>query len=340
MLSTSMNAATLEKLLSAAIAAPSMHNTQPWRFRFAPASMTVEIHAAPEQSLPQEDPHGRALHLAAGSALFNLRVAVDHFGWTPVPRLLPEPGNPGVLAAVRITRNGGHGTLHDEGLYDAIWRRHSSRFPFSERHAPRSVLRELAEAAHTEGATLTLPDQSEISRLLRLTTEAERRNHRDPRRGAESRRAVRPADEDHGSADTGIPPSAYGPQDGFEFLPMRDFSAEHHLERLPSQPFERTPTIGVLRSSHDRRIDWLRSGQALQHVLLVATARGLSTSLLHQAMEWPDLRARLHAAGAPLDHVQMLVRLGYGPEGPSTPRRTARQLLDSDGEPGSPTRPA
>lgn len=61
---TYLDSSVLEKLISAAVAAPSMHNTQPWRFRLDTESTTVEIHADVGRGLPHEDPHGRALHIA------------------------------------------------------------------------------------------------------------------------------------------------------------------------------------------------------------------------------------------------------------------------------------
>ncbi|MFJ6836767.1 Acg family FMN-binding oxidoreductase [Streptomyces sp. NPDC091209] len=317
MSSTYPDSSTVETLISAAIAAPSMHNTQPWRFRLAAESLTVEIHAAPEQGLPQEDPRGRALHIAAGAALFNLRVAVTHLGWKPVSRLLPDPHDPGLLASVRITQRASPRAVHGVELYDAIWRRHSSRFPFTDRAVPAGILHDLVEAAQIEGAELAVAAPGEAGRLLRVTAEGEHRNHADPYRSAESRRWTG-RDEADG---TGIPSAALGPQDAFEQLPMRDFSAQRSMERLPARPFERTPTLVSLATGHDRRSDWLRAGQSLQHVLLVATVHGLRSSLLHQALEWPDLREELRSPIAPFDHVQMLVRLGYGPDGPATPRR-------------------
>ncbi|MGW7611207.1 Acg family FMN-binding oxidoreductase [Streptomyces sp. NPDC054766] len=327
MSSTYPDSSTLETLISAAVAAPSMHNTQPWRFRLAEEPPTVEIHAAPEQGLPREDPQGRGLHIAAGAALFNLRVAVTHLGWKPVTRLLPDPHDPGLLASVRIAQQASARALHAAELYEAIWRRHSSRFPFTGEVVPGSVMNDLVEAAQLEGAKMTVPAPRETERLLRITAEAEHRNHFDPYRSAESRRW---ASRDE-AADTGIPSAALGPQDAFEQLPMRDFSAQRSMERLPARPFERTPALVSLATGHDRRSDWLRAGQSLQHVLLVATTHGLGTSLLHQALEWPDLRDELRSPTAPFDHIQMLIRLGYGPEGPATPRRSPPMFLDLDG---------
>ncbi|MFI0539345.1 Acg family FMN-binding oxidoreductase [Streptomyces sp. WSLK1-3] len=328
MSTASLDAATLETCLSAAVAAPSFYNTQPWRYRLDPATVTLEVRAAPERGLRHADPVGRALHVSVGAAVFNLRVAAVHFGWSPVVRLLPSPDDPGLLATVRLTAPAHRKAVeHRADLYPAIWRRHSSRMPFSGRPVSPTARAELAEAAHTEGALLAFPGPVETARLLRVTTEAEHRNRVDADRGAESRRWLHPAEGD--SADVGLPDSVLGPQDARERIPMRDFTALRHPERLPAQDFETSPVIALLTTLHDRRADWLRAGQALEHVLLVATAHGLRASLLHQPMEWPDLRRDLSPEPDHTGHAQMLIRLGYGPEGPATPRRSPRKLTDT-----------
>jgi hypothetical protein len=318
MSSATLDAPTLETLVSAAVAAPSIHNTQPWRFWLDPDPVTVGLRAVAERGLRHIDPVGRALHISAGCALLNLRVAVARFGWEPVTRLLPQPAEPGLLATVRL---GGNARSNPSvpRLYEALWRRHSSRFPFSERPLPTRVLAELGEAAHAEGAALTVPAPDGTGRLLHLTKQAEHRNANDPERAMESRRWVHEPDE----GSLGMPPRVLGPQDFRERIPMRDFVAHRHPDVLPARSFERHPVIAVLSTAHDRRSDWLRAGQALERVLLVATTHGVRASLLHQALEWPDLREGLLPDEGPLGHAQMLIRLGYGPAGPSTPRRCA-----------------
>ncbi|MGI5452137.1 Acg family FMN-binding oxidoreductase [Streptomyces sp. CA-249302] len=329
MRSAPLDAETLEACIAAAVAAPSFFNTQPWRFRLDPEDLAFEVRAATDRGLRHLDPVGRALHLSVGASVFNLRVAVAHFGWAAVVRLLPRPQEPGLLATVRPTGSPSrHATEHRGDLYQAIWRRHSSRFPFSDRVVPKQVCAELAEAAHAEGAALTFPEAAEMTRLLRVTSEAERRNRVDADRGRESRRWVhRDPDEPN---DTGLPRTALGPQDAREHLPMRDFTAARHPARLSAQDFEATPLVALLRTEHDRRTDWLRAGEALEHVLLVATALGLRASLLHQPMEWPDLRRLLSPDPEHTGHAQMLIRLGYGPEGPATPRRAPEKVLDAE----------
>ncbi|CDR04222.1 Acg family FMN-binding oxidoreductase [Streptomyces iranensis] len=324
-----LDAAILEKLISAAVAAPSIHNTQPWRYRLNPDTVTLEVRAAPERALRYTDPMGRALSVSAGAAVFNLRVAVAHFGWDPVVQLLPYRSQPDLLATVRLAaapadRTGRHDG-HDD-LYDVIWRRHSSRSPYSARRLPARVLCDLTEAARANGATLWLADPQETAWLLRLTAEAERRVSGDPRRLAESRTWIRD------TGPYGIPPDALGPRDATGRLPMRDYLGPQPDGRWgddrPAAPFEPHPTIAVLTTAQDRRTDWLRAGQALEHVLLLATSHAVRASLLHQALEWSDLRWSLSDDHPAPGHVQMLIRLGYGPVGPATPRNGAAEALD------------
>jgi nitroreductase len=47
-------------LIGAAGAAPSIHNTQPWRFRVT--GDLIEVHGDPGRMLWVADPRGRALH--------------------------------------------------------------------------------------------------------------------------------------------------------------------------------------------------------------------------------------------------------------------------------------
>ncbi|WP_329469702.1 hypothetical protein [Streptomyces sp. NBC_01723] len=60
---------------------------------------------------------------------------------------------------------------------------------------------------------------------------------------------------------------------------------------LSPRPLERPPQLAVLATAQDRRTDWLHAGQALERVLLLATASGVQASLLHQAVEWADCAA-------------------------------------------------
>ncbi|KRD19455.1 MULTISPECIES: hypothetical protein [unclassified Streptomyces] len=114
-----------------------------------------------------------------------------------------------------------------------------------------------------------------------------------------------------------------GPQDARERLPLRDFTAQRRPEGLTARPFEPDPPIALLTTAHDRRVDPLRAGQALERVWLVTTAYGLRASVTDRTVEWDDLRDTLVTSCDGSAHPQLLIRLGHGPQGPATPRRAA-----------------
>ncbi|MFD0317882.1 Acg family FMN-binding oxidoreductase [Streptomyces flavalbus] len=310
-----IDATVLETLLAAAVAAPSIHNTQPWRFGMEPHTRTVTVRVDRRRALPLIDPDRRAQYLSVGAAVFNLRVAVAHLGWEPLVRLLPDHRDPDLLATVQLA-TAVEGPPDYTGLYPAIARRHTSRLPFTGRPVPEPVVMDMAAAARAEGARLYFPDISGTRRLLRLTAAAEARNRTLPERAAEARTWITAPDPDQ---HYGIPVTALGPQDRAGRMPMRDFTGPLRSLRLPALPFERHVQLGLLWTPRDRAEDWLRAGQGLERVLLTATAHGVRTSMLHQAMEWSDLRA-----GARLPQRRCaphgVIRFGYGPEGAPTPR--------------------
>ncbi|MFD8589614.1 Acg family FMN-binding oxidoreductase [Streptomyces sp. NPDC059637] len=317
--------AALRKLVLAAEAAPSIHNSQPWRFRYHPDTGALTVHSVEERVLPHLDPLGHALHLSIGAALFNLCVAARHLGHEPVVRLLPDPASPHLLASVHMTGHSEAGARAGPDLYAVIPERHTSRVPFDDEPVPGEVLAELVEAAREEDATLHFPEPQEKQRLLALTSEADRRTTMDPDRTEESRRWVHAPDR----SGAGMPQEVLGARDTGAHLPMRDFTGLAPDTLPPRRAFERNPTIGLLATRNDHPEDWLRAGMALEHVLLLATAHGLRASLMHQAMEWPDLRWALRDPERGILNAHMLIRMGRADTHPGTPRRPLREVLET-----------
>jgi hypothetical protein len=311
-----LDATAVETLLAAAVAAPSLRDTQPWRFRCDPHTGAVEIHAAPERVPRSVDPCGRGLYLSAGAALFNVRTAAEHLGWEPEVRLLPRPEESGLLAVVAPgdPQSATHVPVGE--LYGAVWRRHSSRLPFSTDPVPDLLMAKLAAAARTEGANLHVLDESEAQRLLSLTAEAQWR----VTRGTRIRQA-RSTAQRHAIRDTPAGGGLDGPPAHLPYpIPWRDVSGSVRgpvARGRPSPPaVGPRPRLLLLDTAGDTTTDWLRAGQALQRVLLTATHHCLRASLLHQALEWADLRRAMHDSRPGSGHPQMLLRVGYGPEGP------------------------
>ncbi|MEU0669402.1 nitroreductase [Streptomyces lavendulocolor] len=310
---------SLTSWVADAVAAPSMHNAQPWLFRHRRSAGELVLRMDPGRTMPETDPDSRGLHLGCGAALFNLRVAAAHAGWHARIRLVPDAAEPETLAVVTFVRPDGE-EAEDTGVAElrpAIGRRHTSREPFRDEAVAQPLLDGLRGAARAEGARLDFAGDWQALDLLDLVWEAEHMEEHSPAARAEIARW----------ASEGIPPDALGPRRYDGRAPVRDLAGGRPVEGRGTAVFERAPCLAVLGTREDSREDWLRAGQAMERVLLRATLDGLSTSLNSQAVEWPELRRLLRDPLSGMGHPQMLLRFGYGPEAPATPRRPVSEVL-------------
>ena len=202
--------------VEAAISAPSIHNSQPWRFRIR--DQGVDVFADWSRQLELIDPHGRELIISLGAATFNVRLAMRQRGWVPVVRRWPDPAEPGLVVRVTPGPPAGPDAVVSQ-LAAAVPLRHTNRRPFAAKIVPASVLSELATAAETEGASLGMVDAVGRAAILGLVRDAERTLRS---RGIYRAAHIEWTHLAHGHRDV-LPRNAFGPWDALEALPLRDF---------------------------------------------------------------------------------------------------------------------
>ena len=111
-------------LVRAAILSANPHNSQPWRFRISPSA--IDLFADPNRNIGNMDPYRREQHIGLGCSLENLLIAGQAKGFDPRLAVLPDAGDPTLIAHVELRP----GTLSNLALYQAIPRRHTHRAPF------------------------------------------------------------------------------------------------------------------------------------------------------------------------------------------------------------------
>ncbi|HVB45548.1 MAG TPA: hypothetical protein VNF47_22970 [Streptosporangiaceae bacterium] len=309
-------------LLAMAARAPSILNTQPWRFLVC--GRAIELHADPSRRL-RCDLSGREMLISCGAALFGLRLAVRALGHDPVVQVLPDAGRTTLLARVGL---GAPAPLSDleRRLIEALPHRHTHRGPFGAGTLPDGLLTSLRQDAAAESAVLALIEgKAAYDGLAAIVAEGTRQQAADPRARADIRQWVRLP----GSASReGVPASAIvaraagrsGPPPGS--LAQRDFDLGRDIGSLPSAQSPVAATA-VLLTATDTPADWINAGQALHRLLARAASQWIFASLHSAPLEVARTRALIRSSlrlpGAP----QMLLQFGVARATQATPRRPA-----------------
>ncbi len=310
----------IEEIVEHALRAPSVHNTQPWRWRIAPSGL--ELYADRRYQLPASDPTGRNLVLSCGAALHYAQAAASALGWRPTTRRRPDEADRDLLA--RIALSPSYPAQRDADSLTLLRERRTDRRRFTAWPVPPDQLHALAQVAHSWGAA-AVPVIEVVDRvtLHLLVHRAWARQERQADTFVEQRAWL-----DHSSQD-GVPSAVMGARGAglsrarFGAAGMRDLDDDD----------VRDATI-VLGGPSDDESSWLRSGEALSALWLHAASSGLSVVPLSQVIEVEETRRELkHGLLYDRTEPHLLVRVGWAPIGRSelthTPRRSLPEVLDS-----------
>ncbi|MFC3999316.1 Acg family FMN-binding oxidoreductase [Nocardiopsis sediminis] len=298
--------AVFRDALRAGEQAPSVHNTRPWVFSGGDGSITVSGDV--DRGLHVADPGARELVISCGAALYNIRVALRAAGTVPEVTELPDPDRPALLAEVTAA-----GTAEPSdaelSLYAAIDERRTHRGPFESSLDDTRILADLRAAAAAESAGLRLiTDDLLIRSLAGLVNASEYLHRRELDHAEELHHWVRvPGSRlPGGVAADDIPAEESA---GEPLFAGRDFGADVQGRREASGTA--TGTVAILETPADTRSDRLAAGQALERVLLAATANGASAAFHTQPLEEPRLRSFIAEHFCEGAHPQMIMRVGY-----------------------------
>ncbi|OJF12324.1 Acg family FMN-binding oxidoreductase [Couchioplanes caeruleus] len=310
--------ADLRLAAEAAVRAPSLHNSQPWRFRLREGA--IEVLADRSRQLRVADAGGWAVRIACGAATCNARLALAAAG-RPADVLLRPHGD---LIARLTPGRPRPATYAETDLAAAIPRRFSNRRPFWPDPVPSEIRVRLIEAARAEAAWLDLlVGATALNAFGEIARGADRVLRRDPAYQAEFFGWAH-AD----AAPDGVPVAAGAPAvEPQDLLPQRAYSERR---RAAGRDFEPEPLLAVLGAGADRPVDQVAAGQALQRVLLTATDAGLATSLISQPIEVPPAREQLRRSLGRSGMPQIALRIGYGQAGHPAPRRPVDEVLQPD----------
>jgi nitroreductase len=301
--------------------APSVHNTQPWRWVFDGARLHLFGDTA--RQLTAADPHGRQAVISCGAVLHHVRTAFAGAGWRTDTLRFPDPAQTDLLATIAFRRwpDPPMGALRRA---EAIARRYTDRLPMAEPIGWGSVRLALDDLICAYEVTLDVLDEDARARLSLASERSDALRRYDMEYQAELRWWA-----GHPGTPEGVPPSA--------------LISESELARVgvartypTSGPSARRgdlrdhARLAVLTATGETPATWLRTGEALSAVLLECTASGMATCALTHITETTSGRRLLSSLIGHPGIPQVVVRIGTAPEDQrpeSTPRRPLTDIL-------------
>ncbi|MFY1621554.1 Acg family FMN-binding oxidoreductase [Micromonospora sp. WMMD736] len=304
---------TLRAALSLAIRAPSVHNSQPWRWKVGPHSL--HLWTDPDRHLPNTDPDRRDLLLSCGAALNHCAIALAALGWQPKIHRCPNPDEPLHLASIEVIPH--QPTDLDVGLAAAIPRRRTDRRLFSDWSVPYADIALMSARAARAGVKLICVE--DLTALKELVVQAAHRHGRDD----DYLRELASWSGRHASV-AGVPARNTPVPDTDAKIPSRFFAGTALAQPTRRSGVEQAVVL-ALGTTDDDDLARLRAGEATSLVLLTATAQGLASCPITEPLEFSEIRETVRAdvfGGG--EHPQMLLRIGWAPMNadplPATPR--------------------
>jgi nitroreductase len=325
-------ARALSAAAASALLAPSIHNTQPWRWQIRGG--VGELYADTHRQLPIADPDGRLMMLSCGAALHHACVALAAEGIaidvvrTDEDRNGDHPdslGESNHLARLSVT---GRVPVTDAAMrmFQTISIRHTDRRPLLEQRLPASAIDALRATAAPFGIGLHQLERNQVIELAGATFLAQTGELDD----AAARAEINAWTDPHRPTDAGVPATNIPDATAPTTVPMRDFG---HVGALPIPGgHDNAATYVILYGLADEPRSWLRAGEALSAIWLTATEDMVALLPMSAVVEVPATRQILHRMLSGLGYPYLTLRLGVAdPQQPTvaaTPRLPAEANIE------------
>lgn len=314
--------------LSLAMRAPSIRNSQPWRWRVGEQSLHLYVKRS--LHLEHTDPDARDLILSCGTALNHCAVALAALGWQPRIHRLPNPADPTHLASLELHRH--TPTDADIALTAAIPRRRTDRRIYSSWPVSPGDVALMGARAARAGVTMRRVETS--PQFTALLAQAVWQHVNDAEYLAELTTW-----SGRYASTAGVPARSVPQSNSAAAVPGRLFAGANLEQPANAAPTEDNAILLALGTATDDSAARLRAGEAMSSVLLTATALGLASCPVTEPLEITATRDAVQTdVFGTSAFPQALVRVGWAPLNadplPATPRRPLHEVVSwLDGTP-------
>ena len=317
-----VNDTIFRQLVTAAIRAPSGHNSQPWRFHATADGITIL--PDPARTLPAVDGDQRELLISLGCALENLCLHATTLHYASTVSISTDGRIDVHLRA--------DDALPADPLAASITRRQTNRATCDGRMVPDDVLQILlAEATaniHIHAFARDTPTFTQLGDAIRRGNDVQMN---DPAFKNELLSWIRYNRKHSEAHNDGISNAVLGAPNLPRWLAkiiVKSMMNGKTQNKTDTKHLAAASHLLLISSDSDDNAARIATGRVLQRLLLRLSAANLACAFLNQPCEVAAIRAELRET-LPIGHAypQILLRIGYATEQPYSLRRPVDEVI-------------
>ncbi|KUL23572.1 Acg family FMN-binding oxidoreductase [Actinoplanes awajinensis] len=302
--------------------APSLHNSQPWRWRVDSDNLDLRLETG--RVLGTTDPDARLAVLSCGAALHHARIDLAAAGWRTGVRRMPDSMDADVLASLWI-RGRSPIDSSDARLCQAVAHRRTDRRSTPGAPLDHDKLRTIQAAVRREGADLRLLRPGQVFALAQASDRARGVEADDPEWQVELAGWI----GDAPTPGTGVPRAALPAGSLVDRAPGRAFRQPGST--LIEESHHHAAVFAILHGAGDERLNWLIAGEALSAGWLTATGLGVSVLPLSIFVEVAGSRDMIRRLLGGYELPYLVLRFAAaepgGDDEPRTPRLAPERTI-------------
>jgi len=275
--------AEIEKLVEAACLAPSLGNSQPWKWYQNEGDLYLTVDS--DRLLKSSDPENTYLYLACGAAIENLCLEANNTSIKGKVQSFPLKSNPDLIARLQFEREV---AKQESALASYIPLRHTNRAfanskPVTEQEL-ESLIHSFRNAANSDlsfiqdkstiHALAGIYGRSERLRLLDVCLNTEYFENELQTAKFSSQKTGYPLSQLHAPVAMQYATAVF--QDRRVGEHIMDWGKGQSLEKYHERVFDSTPAIGIVQIQNKSPESLLQLGRSIQRLWLEAQALGLS----------------------------------------------------------------
>ncbi len=305
-----------EKLILDAIAAPSGHNTQPWKFRVTEG--IIEIHPDYSKALPIADKNNRELFISLGAALANLELSSAYYNYHTKVNFDNE------FIQVALTEHKQDDIQLD--MYNSIKSRHSNRRLYDGKRIEDSTINALSNIAKDEIGIKYIDKPDDINKLIELSSEANFKMLENDEYFTELKSWIRFNDSDIEENLDGLAYNATLNPSAPAWLGkifMNLFANAKKQSAKDAELIKSSSSILCLYSKLDDRKSWIETGRQFERIALFLESKNIKNAHVNQCCQVEEIRSKFAETMQINGFPQLILRIGYAEPTAKSPRRAA-----------------